>query len=173
MRDPLLTKTIMTPLNLQGLTLLVDYRAFGDEFWQLATSFSEEAVKSNHEIFRHDLPHYRVKPCQKCQSCYSKEVACSFLDDFNVIPPDLLLSKSLVVFAEFPISATLENVLSKLVCLSKKEITIEKVYLIYQGETSLPFEENFKKAVEPLRAKGLLILRNPKKDEVSSLAAAL
>jgi multimeric flavodoxin WrbA len=165
-------KTTMMPLNLIGTSLWTDYRRFDDSLWRLATSFSEEAVAHNHEIFRHDLPHYQIKPCQHCESCYSKEVACSYLDDFNLLPPDLLLSENLIIFTEAPFSQTLGNALSKCVCYphAPKGRRLKKVALVYLGEADTSLETLFQQAASYLSDK-TMILRNPTIDQIKTLAA--
>jgi multimeric flavodoxin WrbA len=162
----------MMPLNLIGTSLWVDYRSFGDSLWQLATLFSEEAVRGNHEIFRHDLPHYRIKPCQHCESCYSKEVACSYLDDFNQLPPDLLMSDGLIIFAEAPFSETLKNALSKCVCLphAPKSKRLAKTVLVYLGSEDKEMERLFLQAASYLCDQPRILL-NPTPDEIRQLAA--
>jgi hypothetical protein len=137
----------MTPLNLKGLSIWADYRVFGDPLQQGMDAFISGAVSSNHEIFRHDFQRMKVKPCQDCGGCYQKEVACAFLDDFNLLAPDLLLSQDLVIFAEGSFSTALKNALSKNVCFEKapKELDLHKVYLVYEGT-----EKDLQNEIHPL-----------------------
>jgi multimeric flavodoxin WrbA len=126
----------MTPLNLRGLSVWADYKSFGDPLNQALDAFIAKAVASNHEIFRHDTRALKIKACQHCDGCFIKEVPCAYLDDFNVLAPDILQSHDLVIFAEGAFSSALKNALSKSCCFSSpnaKESALHKVYLVYEG----------------------------------------
>jgi hypothetical protein len=130
-----LIKTTMTPLNLKGLSLWADYQTFGDPLQVALDAFIAEAVKKNHEIFRHDFKGLKIKPCQDCDGCFTKEVACAYLDDFNTLAPDLLMSHDFVVFAEGSFSEALKAALSKtrVFASSPKPLALHKAYLVYLG----------------------------------------
>jgi hypothetical protein len=127
----------MTPLNLKGLSIWADYEAFGDPLETALEAFIEKAVASQHEIYRHDTRKMKIKACQDCQGCFIKEVPCAYLDDFNHLAPDLLLSHDLVIFAEGAFSSALKNALSKACCFSSENAPandLHKIYLVYQGD---------------------------------------
>ena len=135
----------MMPLNLRPLSIWGDYESFGDSLAQAMEAFIAQAVATNHEILRHDTRLLRIQPCQNCGGCFIKEVACAFLDDFNQLAPDLLVSHDLVIFAEGDFSPALKNALSKSRCFSSPEakgMDLQKVYLIYQGS-----EQELKKQI--------------------------
>ena len=126
----------MTPLNLKGLSIWADYRTFGDPLDQALDAFIAKAVASNHEIFRHDTRTLKINACQHCDGCFIKEVPCAYLDDFNVLAPDILRSHDLVIFAEGSFSSALKSALSKSRCFSSpkaEKSALHKVYLVYEG----------------------------------------
>jgi hypothetical protein len=129
----------MTPLDLKGLSVWADYKTFGDPLYQALDAFIAKAVASNHEIFRHDTRALKIKACQKCEGCFIKEVPCAYLDDFNLLAPDILQSHDLIIFAEGVFSPALKNALSKSCCFSSdnaKPSDLHKVYLVYEGSES-------------------------------------
>jgi hypothetical protein len=136
----------MMPLNLKGLSIWADYHAFGDPLQIALDAFVSGAVKSNHEIFRHDFKGLKIKMCQDCGGCFTKEVPCAFLDDFNGIAPDLLQSHDLVVFAEGSFSEPLKAALSKARVFeaSPKPLDLHKAYLVYLGS-----EKKLQKEIRP------------------------
>jgi multimeric flavodoxin WrbA len=125
----------MTPLNLKGLSLWADYKTFGDPLQVALDAFIAEAVKKNHEIFRHDFKGLKIKECQDCGGCFTKEVPCAYLDDFNLVAPDLLKSHDLVIFAEGSFSGPLKAALSKTRVFESapKKLKLHKAYLVYLG----------------------------------------
>ncbi|MCH3910004.1 MAG: hypothetical protein LKF75_02075 [Bacilli bacterium] len=145
----------MMPLNLIPTAFLIDYASFGDSLWLLATSYIDKLVKENHEIFRHDMPRYEIKSCNGCGSCYSKEVACSYLDDFNKIPPEILFSDEVYLFGEGPLSSAFHNALSKFEVFphSSKKTHVQKFVFVYIGKLSNDDEKLVNKAAEMLSCK--------------------
>jgi hypothetical protein len=161
----------MTPLNLKGLSVWADYKTFGDPLQVALDAFIGEAVKKNHEIFRHDFKGLKIKECQDCGGCFTKEVPCAYLDDFNLIAPDLLLSHDLVIFAEGAFSDALKAALSKTRVFesSPKELHLHKAYLVYLGN-----EEELQSQIRPyfegvfaLSPDSTKVIRYPEFDEKS------
>jgi multimeric flavodoxin WrbA len=142
---PITIRTIMTELNLRKVTIIADYKVFGDPLSIAMDAFIEGAVQGNHEVLRHDLKGTKIKACQKCGGCWSKEVPCAILDDFNLIPDDLSSSHDLVIFAEGDFSASLKAALSKFYVFEKapKKADLHKAYLVYLGS-----EAELKKQIE-------------------------
>ena len=136
----------MMPLDLKALSVWADYKTFGDPLYQALEAFIAKAVASNHEIFRHDTRALKINACQRCDGCFIKEVPCAYLDDFNVLAPDILRSHDLVIFAEGPFSNALKNALSKSRCFSSpnaEKSALHKVYLVYEGS-----EADLKKEIQ-------------------------
>lgn len=153
----------MMPLNLRRVTLVDDYQAFGDPFWEKLSGLIDAMVVANHEILRHDLPRLSIDPCHGCGSCYSKEVACSYLDDFNQIPPDLNDSSVLLIAAEGHFSSTFYAFLSKLRSCEKapRSMPLEKIVLLYEGSEKdylidRPF---FQAAIGYCKAENIVVIR--------------
>lgn len=128
----------MTELNLKKLVILSDHHAFGDPLFLAANAFIEGALQSHYEILRHNLSELKIKPCANCGSCFTKEVACSYLDDFNTLSSDLLDGDALVVFAQAPFSVTLKNALSKFTVFeaAPNDPHYAKVRLVFVGSES-------------------------------------
>jgi multimeric flavodoxin WrbA len=168
----------MMPLDLKALSVWADYKTFGDPLYQALDAFIAKAVASNHEIFRHDTRALKIRACQHCDGCFIKEVPCAYLDDFNVLAPDILRSHDLVIFAEGPFSSALKNALSKSCCFSSpnaKKSTLHKTFLVYEGseadlkkEIQIYFEGVFELAPEMTK---VVRYEKIKAEEIQKIAA--
>jgi hypothetical protein len=154
-------RIIMTPLNLKPLSVWGDHKVFECPLRELMDAFIDEAVKSNHEIFRHDFKDLKIKPCKDCGGCFQKEVPCAYLDDFNLVAPDLLQSQDLVIFATGTFSSPLLAALSKGVCFESAPtpLTLHHLILVYLGN-----EKELQSQIQPYFA-GILTLA-PEKTRV-------
>ena len=65
----------MTELNFPKVSLWVDTKSFADPLFSEATAISDIFSQSPFECVRVDFPDAKIKPCQHCESCNSKEVA--------------------------------------------------------------------------------------------------
>jgi len=168
----------MTPLNLKGLSVWADYESFGDPLETALEAFIDEAVASQHEIFRHDTRRMKIKACADCQGCFIKEVPCAILDDFNLLAPDLLRSHDLVIFAEGLFSSALKSALSKTRCFSAENAPandLHKIYLVYQGDEKTLTEQiqSYFEGVFELGPKTTKVVRYDKIDaeEIQKIAS--
>lgn len=125
----------MMPLNLKKLSVWGDQLSYNSTLRELLDAFIEEAVTSNHEILRHDFKDLKIKPCKDCGGCFQKEVPCAYLDDFNDVASDLMMSQDLVIFAEGSFSSSLLAALSKAVVFEEAPtpLALEKIILVYLG----------------------------------------
>jgi multimeric flavodoxin WrbA len=64
----------------------------------LADAFIAGARQSGHTTVKYATAEKNIKGCKACKTCFSKEIACSFPDDFNELAP-LLEQADMIVFA--------------------------------------------------------------------------
>jgi hypothetical protein len=101
-----------------------DYSSFGDEVFSSMREFIDGALRDHREILRYDMLGRKIKNCQNCSSCFTKEVPCSFLDDFEVLAESMQAADALVVFAEGTLSSSFLSALSKFRCFSSPKSSI-------------------------------------------------
>lgn len=105
----------------------------------MADSFIEGAIKSGHKVTKYETATKHIEGCRACDTCFSKDVACSFQDDFNELAPmletsDVLVLVSPLYWSSFP--AQLKVVIDKLYAfiIGGKTLGIKESVLLACGE---------------------------------------
>lgn len=145
----------MTEPNFPKVSVWVDTKSFADPLFLEATAISDILGKSPFECVRVNFSDAKIKACQHCESCNSKEVACSYLDDFDNLVEDLTTSTNLLVLADEHSSSSFLHALQKLHSLESypKEWGFAGVFLFFLGS-----EEEERKFISSAWMEALLIL---------------
>ena len=101
----------------------------------LADTFIEGAKSMGNTVNKFELATMHIRPCITCNTCFSKNVACSMGDDFNTLAP-YILNADVIVLAmplywySFP--ASMKLVIDKLYSfvVSKQNLSDKEVYLL-------------------------------------------
>jgi multimeric flavodoxin WrbA len=106
----------------------------------LAKSFKEGAEEAGHIVFLFEIASKKLSPCIACDTCFSKDRACSFSDDFNELAPSLENADTIVLCTPlywFTFSAKIKMIIDKLYSfdIGKKKLKISEALLIVCAET--------------------------------------
>jgi hypothetical protein len=100
-------------LNLQPLLLIKDFEGTSDPLFKVYQSCSEALVTNNFELTSIGVPSLKIQECRHCESCFSKEVPCSYLDDFNLIASEMVKNQKMVFFTHDKVSMNLLMALTR------------------------------------------------------------
>jgi hypothetical protein len=145
----------MTAPNFPKVSLYVDTKAFADPLFLAGSAISDILSKSPFECVRVNFSDRKIKPCVHCESCNSKEVACSYLDDFDPLVEDLTTSRYLLLLTDAHPSKSFLSCLEKFHALESypKEWGFAGVFLFFLGT-----EEELREFIEHAYLEALMIL---------------
>ncbi len=109
-------------------------RKNGNSF-AMTDAFIKAAEAKGHTVTRFDAAMKKLGGCHACETCYSKEKACSFDDDFNTLAPSIL-EADVIVFTMpvywYSIPAQIKCVIDRLYSLviGRKDISGKECALI-------------------------------------------
>lgn len=94
-------------------------RKNGNSF-AMTDAFINEAQKNGHTVTRFDAAMMNIGGCRACETCYKTGKACSFVDDFNIIAPEILKADAIVFTMPvywYSIPAQIKGVIDKIYSL--------------------------------------------------------
>jgi len=97
----------------------------------MADAFIKGVRAAGHEVVKIKADEKNVRGCKACNTCYSKDTACVFDDDFNEIAPhienaDVIAMATPLYWYTFP---------------AQLKAVIDKMYALYSGNKSINAKE--------------------------------
>ncbi len=107
---------------------------------RLADAFIDGAVAADNDIVRFDAGRMNIGPCKACDTCFTRDGACSVSNGFNTIAPEIEKSDVIVFVTPmywFSFTAQIKSVIDKMYsfCSAGKDITGKECILIACGAT--------------------------------------
>ncbi len=107
---------------------------------RLADAFIEGAISAENSVVRFDSGRMNIGGCKACDTCFSKDGACSVSNGFNTIAPEIEKSDVIVFVTPmywFTFPAQLKNVIDKFYSfgVGGKDISGKECVLIVCGGT--------------------------------------
>jgi multimeric flavodoxin WrbA len=106
----------------------------------MAEAFIKGAKSTGNEILRYNTGNKNIKGCRACNTCFRKEKACSFNDDFEELAPLYEQADSLVIvtplyYYSFP--SELKSAIDKMYAFdaSGRKLSINECLLLVCGAT--------------------------------------
>lgn len=120
----------------------------------LAQSFIKQAEKMGLHVQKFEAAFHRIQPCKACETCWSKNVPCSFEDDFNHVLAKQLEQADAIVFVTpmywYSFSSQLKLAMDKLYAYTRPQcpnpLKIKESALIVCGTN--PSQEAFRGIVQ-------------------------
>lgn len=106
----------------------------------MADAFIEGAALSGYTTIKFEAGRKNIDGCKACNSCYTKERACIFKDDFNDLAP-LIEAADIMVFVSplyfYSFTAQIKAAIDKMYSLfiGKRPIKVKECILMTCGET--------------------------------------
>lgn len=152
-------------LDLKPLLVIGDFAEYFDDSFLIEEKVIAKAVSLNYEISHFDLIGKKIGRCQKCGSCFSKEVACSYLDDFNALAPLFFSCDNAIIILGKSPSDQLSNLCTKLEILTKRRPRIRNFFFLQPTNaaiagvneallSSLPGEVKTRLQIIPVKGNG-------------------